>query len=79
MHICVYNTAYGYIRVARYTSAAVVITVTLFLCGRRKICITSTIAVVTGRFFLIGGKRKNEQRAYSTTSIIRWQHSNTRN
>jgi len=30
MHICLYNTAYGYIRVARYTLAAVVTIVALY-------------------------------------------------
>jgi hypothetical protein len=36
MHICVYNTAYGYIRVARYTSAAVVTIVDLFFMRQKK-------------------------------------------
>lgn len=36
MRICVYNTAYGYIRVARYTSAAVVTTVALFFIRQKK-------------------------------------------
>jgi hypothetical protein len=36
MHICVYNTAYGYIRVARYTLAAGVIIVVLFFMRHKK-------------------------------------------
>jgi hypothetical protein len=36
MHICVYNTAYGYIRVARYTLAAVVNSVAVFFTTQKK-------------------------------------------
>jgi hypothetical protein len=36
MHICLYNTAYDYIRVARYTLAAVVTIVVLFFTRGKK-------------------------------------------
>ena len=36
MHICVYNTAYVYIRVARYTSFSVVTIVALFFMRQKK-------------------------------------------
>jgi len=36
MHICLYSTAYGYIRVARYTLAAVVTIVALLFFMREK-------------------------------------------
>jgi hypothetical protein len=36
MHICLYNAAYGYIRVARYTLAAEVTIVALFFMKGKK-------------------------------------------
>jgi len=75
MHICVYNTAYGYIRVARYTSAAMVTIVDLFFMRQKKKLNIEYDSHDYWVCFLQEGE-KNEQRAYSTTSITRWQHSN---